>query len=237
MHDYRLAGDVYTAQVEDGVVFLNLNAGKYMGISTSQVEALRRHVRDWPATDDRLSAKESRPTSQPSRLINELVDAGILTCSEAAPKTPTPSAVTVTRSYTSWRGSQAPVTPCHVIRLVAAILSVALLLRIGKLKFIVSLLQRTSEGAREAADPGALRTHRALASFFALRPWLYTARENCLFDSLVLRLFLAKSGVSSVFVIGASTRPFRAHAWVQILDCVVNDCAERVLEFTPMLFA
>jgi hypothetical protein len=237
MHDYRLAGDVYMAQVEDGVVFLNLNAGKYMGISTSQVEALRRHVRDWPATDDRVSAKESRPTPQPFRLISQLVDAGILTCSKATPKAPTPSSIIAARSYSSWHGSPAHVTPRDVMLLVATMVSVALLLRIGKLKFIVSLLQRSSARAREAPDPGALRTHRVLASFFALRPWFYTARENCLFDSLVLRLFLAKSGVSCAFVIGASTRPFRAHAWVQILDCVVNDNAERVLEFTPMLFA
>jgi hypothetical protein len=36
-------------------------------------------------------------------------------------------------------------------------------------------------------------------------------------------------------LIGVSTKPFLAHAWVQMSELVLNDTAEHVQTFTPLL--
>ncbi len=71
--------------------------------------------------------------------------------------------------------------------------------------------------------------------FLRMRPWIYTAVDACLLDSLVLRDFLRRSGVHSTLVIGINTKPFAAHAWVQYGSQVLNDDAEHVLQFTPII--
>jgi hypothetical protein len=76
---------------------------------------------------------------------------------------------------------------------------------------------------------------RLLASFFRLRIWFYTADRRCLFDSLVLSNFLSRKQIPCTFVIGVSTKPFRAHSWVQMGAVVLNDTAEHVQTFTPIL--
>jgi Transglutaminase-like superfamily len=74
-----------------------------------------------------------------------------------------------------------------------------------------------------------------VAAFCRLRIWFYTAHRRCLFDSFVLAAFLIRQRVSCSFVIGVSTKPFRAHAWVQIGQFVLNDTAEHVQTFAPIL--
>jgi hypothetical protein len=56
-----------------------------------------------------------------------------------------------------------------------------------------------------------------------------------LFDSLVLSAFLTKCGQPCTFVIGIATKPFVAHAWVQSGDAVLNDTAEYIQTFDPIL--
>jgi hypothetical protein len=41
--------------------------------------------------------------------------------------------------------------------------------------------------------------------------------------------------VPCTFVIGVATRPFVAHAWVQIAGSVLNDTVEHVQDFAPIL--
>jgi hypothetical protein len=74
-----------------------------------------------------------------------------------------------------------------------------------------------------------------ISSFRQLRIWFYTAHDQCLFDSLVLSVFLTLLKVPCTFVIAVASKPFLAHAWVQVGDMVLNDTAEHVQEFQPLL--
>ena len=74
-----------------------------------------------------------------------------------------------------------------------------------------------------------------LASFLWLRTWCYTAQRRCLFDSLVLSVYLTRGMVPCTFVIGVATKPFLAHSWVQIGEHVLNDTAEHTQDFKPIL--
>ncbi len=72
------------------------------------------------------------------------------------------------------------------------------------------------------------------ASWLAARRWL-PFRKNCLPDSLALLLFLRWTGAPGRLVIGVTGRPFTAHCWVVSNDVVVNEPAEDVRRFTPIL--
>lgn len=74
----------------------------------------------------------------------------------------------------------------------------------------------------------------AVAAYERLRPLLFTARAQCLLDSLALIEFLARSGFAARWVVGVRTGPFAAHSWVQSGHSVLNDQHEYVRQFRPI---
>ncbi len=64
--------------------------------------------------------------------------------------------------------------------------------------------------------------------------WI-TRHDDCLVRSIALARDLAMLGCSSSLCIGVKSPPFAAHAWVQIGDHVLNDTAERVARFVPIV--
>ena len=69
-----------------------------------------------------------------------------------------------------------------------------------------------------------------------LRVWFYTAKDRCLLD-LVFLAVLRKYDIPATINIGVAPMPFKAHAWVQIDDVVLDDSVEHVREYTPILVA
>ena len=86
-------------------------------------------------------------------------------------------------------------------------------------------------------DPGhsQQRLEDAMDAFRQLRPWLYTANNHCLLDSLVAAHYLLRVHCVPRLIVGVRTHPFRAHAWVQSGDIVVDDVVERIQLFTPIM--
>jgi hypothetical protein len=60
---------------------------------------------------------------------------------------------------------------------------------------------------------------------------------NCLTDSLVLSAFLAARGIRSDLIFGVKLDPFAAHCWLQTEEAILNDSADIVSDFTPILAA
>jgi len=79
------------------------------------------------------------------------------------------------------------------------------------------------------------RLRAALVTYEKLRPLVFTARDQCLFDSLALMNFLADECLFPRWVVGVKTSPFRAHSWVQFGDTVLNDQHENVRRFRSIL--
>src|SRR3546814_7368922 len=59
--------------------------------------------------------------------------------------------------------------------------------------------------------------------------------DRCLVQSLATCALLRRQGVPCRFAIGVRSRPFAAHAWVELDAQVVNDDLENVRQFTPIL--
>ena len=85
----------------------------------------------------------------------------------------------------------------------------------------------------ESVSPDSIA--RAIAAYETLRPFVFTARDKCLQDSLALIGFLASEGLFPHWVIGVKTRPFGAHSWVQLGPTVLNDHHDHVRQFVPIL--
>jgi hypothetical protein len=88
-------------------------------------------------------------------------------------------------------------------------------------------------GGAQALDLRKAREH--VVAYVHLRPLLLTAKDACLFDSLVLVNYLAHYGLFPTWVFGVQTGPFAAHSWVQHGDVVFNDTPENVRRYTPIL--
>jgi hypothetical protein len=69
----------------------------------------------------------------------------------------------------------------------------------------------------------------------AMAAALYPGRALCLERSLVLYYYLRRRGVPVDFCMGVQMYPFGAHAWVEFRKRVVNDVAEHVKQFRPIV--
>lgn len=73
-----------------------------------------------------------------------------------------------------------------------------------------------------------------LAVFRRLIPWL-PVDGACLFRSQLLRAYLAALGHGVTWTFGVRTWPFIAHCWLQVEDMALDDEAERLVAFHPIL--
>jgi len=232
---YFLSPHTYCCEFEDGAVILDLRSGRYLGVDAEHLPELRRRVGNWPDSREMHRDRDCVRPSSSDDLISDLLKRGILTRFTVPrrlnliEKPHLPMAITVERAI------QRRIPIRHMIRFLLAFLIVLGRLRLGLPSLLGWLHRRQHTLARRAQISTAERPENLLASFFRLRIWCYTAQHRCLFDSLVLAAFLTRTGVPCSFVIGVATKPFLAHSWVQIGQFVLNDTAEHVLQFQPIL--
>lgn len=97
-------------------------------------------------------------------------------------------------------------------------------------------LEAAAEEARRRKPPAGsgsdLDLH--LAGFRAARR-LVPLAPNCMTDSFALSAFLAARGIRSDLVFGVKLDPFAAHCWLQNDEAILNDAADTVSDFTPIL--
>lgn len=87
-------------------------------------------------------------------------------------------------------------------------------------------------GALVAEPSNAVR--RLVAAFERVLPWL-PFQGVCLYRSFLLRRVLRWRGHRVRWVFGVRTWPFLAHCWLQAGDVVLDDAAERLVAFSPIM--
>ncbi len=231
---YFLSADSYCCELEGGAIALELTTGTYIGIHAQDLPGLRRRIANWPD-----SRNGTRSATEPGAPISETLTAallarGILTTSPTPPPTPIPpmprAALTTGPVNIRWGAAIA-----HIPAFAMALLTVSRRHQDRKLASLLRLLSLRQRRIHHRHRATFERVRKLLKAFFWLRIWCYTADRHCLFDSLVLAIFLTKRMVPCTFMIGVATKPFLAHAWVQIDEFVLNDTAEHVQMFTPIL--
>lgn len=101
---------------------------------------------------------------------------------------------------------------------------------------IAQVLAHAVRRRRGRAAPDAISEDlaRRCRVFKALLPWS-PVQGACLLQAALLLEFLAQAGLTADWVFGVRIWPFSAHCWLQAGDCVLNDSAERVGAYRPLL--
>jgi Transglutaminase-like superfamily len=128
------------------------------------------------------------------------------------------------------------VGPRHIYAFALSVVAVSITNRIGGMKAVIRHIARQKHRHEALLLPASSPAlSRLLHAFLRLRPWVYSARDHCLFDSLVLATYLIRLHHDARVIVGVRTHPFGAHAWIQSGDCVIGDLPEQVKLFSPIL--
>lgn len=228
---YRLAPHVRACRIDEQVVLLDLRRNKYIGVGGPQLALLSREVADWPASASSQKAAEPVQELGLATLVEQ--------CLLVPASQPGPTPIAIERPSTSLTlEAEAPASTTAARRLARLCWSAVVAShwlqrhRLADIATRVARLRRPQQHEESArnADLG-----KASAAYLRLRPFVLTAHDRCLHDSLTLIRYLAGEGLFPSWVIGVRTRPFGAHSWVQSGGLVLNDLHENVRAFTPIL--
>ena len=216
---YALREGVSFCAIEDRLLFLDLPADRYFCLARGAEESFGRLYRgaELDATD--------------RRRLEGLADAGLLIDrSDLPPIAPCPSPTAATRNLPG------EVSSSPAIRdLVAALAQLArapLELRATGFARAIERIRRRKARVDNAIAPARVS---AVAAAFAACAQLVSAHDRCLPQSLAVTHRLIGLGARPDLVIGVKLAPFRAHAWVQWGDWLVNERADVTRLFTPIL--
>jgi Transglutaminase-like superfamily len=233
----RLAPHVRACQSDDQVILLDLRRDKYLAVGGTQMRALAVAVEGWPRgpiADDVIVTSPSV-----SALTKRLRLQGLLTDQpagqERVPQATVPEAIASLDVEDAIEHTT--IGPGRLFRFLHSATAAAASLRSRSLLAVVQgVAARRARLASRLDVPLSLDAARsAVAVYEKLRPLVFTSRDKCLFDSLALINFLAHQGMFPRWVIGVTTHPFAAHAWVQNDGVVINDLHERVRRYMPIL--
>ncbi|WP_158013976.1 lasso peptide biosynthesis B2 protein [Sphingomonas sanxanigenens] len=125
----------------------------------------------------------------------------------------------------------------HIPTLVLALyweLNISIQLRSRALS---AAIRRAAEIPTRSRLDSALRGSRMsrMVSAFEYTAFVFGRTNRCLARSLAMFSLCRAHGIPVHFVVGVRSDPFAAHAWVQKGDVVLNDTAEQVNLYTPIL--
>jgi len=220
-----------------GAVLLDLKRSRYFGIGRDELNVLARFAPHWPASyfagTERLDANAADTNN---RIANALFTAGLLT-QNAPTEAGLPSReVDLSATLTSV-GHQieksAPLQLAHVVNFIHAC---AWARRAQRARTLYSVATEISDYKSRA--PQRFDTQQAIelvCIFRRLRPFTFTAQEQCLFHALALIKFLSHYRIFPTWVIGVRPKPWAAHSWVQEGSLLLDSNPEHVCEYTPIL--
>ncbi|HEY6644102.1 lasso peptide biosynthesis B2 protein [Povalibacter sp.] len=220
---YQLPAHVRMCHTARGPVFLDLKHNRYFGLALAGDTPLRKILNE--------TTEEEEPAPP---LIHQLVRTGLIEprtdpCSHCAAPAFHPATISFLQLITpdTFDGASA-------LRFIHAYLWARHAMHRRLWDVMKDLEQR-----RQRCDTPTTAAHVAMLSkgFHRLRPYTFTARNQCLLHALALLHYLASSRIAATWMIGVHTQPWGAHSWVQWQDMVLDATPEQALRYTPILIA
>jgi len=205
--------------VEDRLLFLDVPADRYFCLAPAAEDAVRR-----------LQGGAAPDTADRAALAG-LVRAGLLVEAPDAPMlAPCPPAPSARYSLLDGpmprpRGSD---VAAALLQLVAARIE----LRLTGFAATLGRVARRKQRLRGRAGPH--RIAAIAAAFHATGGWV-SVHDRCLPRAIAVAHRLMRAGASPDLVLAVKLGPFKAHAWVQCGDALVNERPEVTRAFTPIL--
>lgn len=217
----KLTEPVHAVMIDTDLVFLDIDADAYFCLPLPQ--GLARLDGERLETPDPL-------------LGDELVAAGLAQAEplEEAPARrppPAPPARTARRLLELTGGKDIRLRPAHLKAVGAAVRA-----GLGSRKRTFRQLIAAHAQGEPAVAVDMDRLLSDVAIWRHLAPWL-PLDGVCLFRSGMLAAFLRELGHRPTWVFGVRTWPFQAHCWLQVQDVALDDEAERLCAFAPILGA
>jgi Transglutaminase-like superfamily len=225
----------YVCEFDDGAIILDLRTDTYLGIDAQHLSNLRARIGNWPDLSQGNRDVARPGSSATESLIADLLTREILTTLPTSRQSSTSMNPTTALTGATSANTRKRIPVAHIAQFSIAFVMVALCLRQRGLASLVDWLRRRQSSIHRGHSGTQENTVERLASFLWLRAWCYTAQRRCLFDSLVLSVYLTRGLIPCTLAIGVATKPFLAHAWVQIGESVLNDTAEHVQSFRRIL--
>ncbi len=210
----RLGEDIHGVMIDGDAVFLDVKADAYFCL---------------PQIGATLEIDGALLSTSEQALADGLCASGLATTDTIAPRRATPAAAPVRTARALISGDdQAAARPAW--RHWRAVGKAAIVAARGRRRAFDRLLPDRTPGA-PPPSPDLLRD---LAVFRRLAPWL-PLDGLCLYRSHLLRTYLETLGHSVDWMFGVRTWPFRAHCWLQAGDVALDDEAERVAAYHPIM--
>jgi len=236
MARYALADHVFVCVNGEHLVLLDVKEDRYWALEAAQTSGLAAWVGGWPVEAPDGSSADA-PTPETEAAIEVLRGRGLLTDSvppgkDATPVSATPPARELLTD--SDRANSREAGSWWSFFIASALAKIAL--RTWAFERVIRRVrQRKTTLARNAAPLDVERARMLVETFVRYRIFLFSSKNECLYDSLALIEFLARNGIYADWVFGVQTRPFAAHCWVQQGDIVFNDTVEHVSGYTPIM--
>jgi hypothetical protein len=237
MPRYALAEHVFVCVNGEHLVMLDLKEDRYWAFEAAKTRGLGPLVDGWPVDGSGLALGEDPPAAETDAVIEVLHGRGML--EDAAPpgKDATPVTAEPAVSELLTESETAPGAPVRSwLTFVTASAFAKFAHRIWPFERVIRRVRdRKALRHAQAAALDQVYLRKLVEAFMRYRVFLFSSRDECLYDSLALLEYLARKSVYPDWVFGVRTRPFAAHCWVQHGGIVLNDTVEHVSGFTPIM--
>jgi hypothetical protein len=237
MARYALADHVFVCLNGEHLVLLDLKEDRYWALEAAQTAGLGALVDGWPVRASEPAQSAALPSPETTSAIEVLLGRGLLTEGIPPGKQATPvTAIVPMRELVSETDTSAGPRLGSWVTFFTASAIAKLALRTWPFERVIRRVKRRKELLGRSASPlDAERARKLVEAFARYRVFLFSSKDECLYDSLALIEFLARYGIYPDWVFGVQTRPFAAHCWVQHGDIVFNDSVEHVSGYTPIM--
>jgi len=237
---YYLADHAHVCCTGRFCVFLDINRDRYFSVPTNVYAAIEPAIAGCGVTKTRYSETAAPPpTDTAAQLIESLIAADVLRVDPDGTHLAKPPELALPTDdlRSLWgTGVHHPSGIRMGLRVWYALLQAHYYLRACSLRTTLTHVLKCASGPRLCSThkQDVQRAMELTQSFGVFRP-VFPRNYLCLFDSLALILYLARNGVRATWVFGVREDPFEAHCWVQAATVVLNEFADRVAFFTPIM--
>lgn len=231
---YYLAPHVCACELPEGAVFLDLLSSTYFAVDGRCLPLLRRMIGNWRQNGS-LTLNGILIDPQDGQLIGALRTRGFIVSTNSPRAFSAISSQPAAACTPNWNlRATLRATVVMLYRICSSYATTIALLRSRHLAMLLRRLDRPRPVQR-LSSVSQFELQSVVSLFAKLRLWFYTARDNCLLDSLVLTSVLRRYHINAILHIGVALMPFSAHAWVQMDCCVLDDSVDHVRSYTPIV--
>jgi Transglutaminase-like superfamily len=232
---YLLARHAFVCVRNEGAVFLDLRNDRYFALRGTQAAFIGQVVEGWPGGKSAGTTETPVETNSCNNLIQALISRGLITTDLSIGKAAEPvlwnAPQCEVNTYTD--PSDEPIDISQRVDFMRAVVFASALLHLSSLERTIRRVRLRNTALRQQPATEVLRSY--ISTFTRLRPYAFTARDGCLFESLVLSEFLAYRHIYPSWVFAIQFEPFAAHCWLQLGTIVLNDTVENVQQFNPIM--